>query len=379
MCPQAYTKASPSSRTGSIPSGAPYRNVAIRGGWLRAGVLLLVALPPVDDTDCISDVKLAGPVSFLWLLAARGLLEVDAKRFSFDSRACELFTASFDDPKLEGVATFDFLVGVAGTSSSSGHPLNLLSYDRWVLDAELRTPVLARVGVLGESSFVNRKDEFGVAASERVAAGLGPLPDELAGLEAFRVGVAILLSLTLRVASDDGLLNTEGLSFDLFGEGEFLAFCCCAWRRTRNRAFSTSRFRSCSTLLREMDLCRTFSTSRSRELVLNWRWRLSFSALRIAISLLVVWDLFNAVSLVISSSNCFCCAVSLAARSSAMFSSLASLAVNSSSLVCCFAIKSCSFSRSARSFFANASSLSLSVALARLSSGKTLSLQPLAS
>lgn len=365
MCPQAYTKASPSSRTGSIPSGAPYRNVAIRGGWLRAGVLLLVALPPVDDTDCISDVKLAGPVSFLWLLAARGLLEVDAKRFSFESRACSLFTASFGDPKLEGVATFDFLVGVAGTSSSSGHPLNLLSYDRWVLDAELKTPVLARVGVFGESSFVNRKDEFGVAASERVAAGLGPLPDELTGLEAFRVGVAILLSLTVRVASDDGLLNTEGLSFDFFGEGEFLAFCCCAWRRTRNRAFSTSRFRSCSTLLRETDLCRTFSTSRSRELVLNWRWRLSFSALSIATSLLVVWDLFNAVS--------------LAVRSSAIFSSLASLAMNSSSLVCCFAIKSCSFSRSVRSFFVNASSLSLSVALARLSSGKKLSLQPLAS
>ena len=97
-----------------------------------------------------------------------------------------------------------------------------------MLDAELRTPVLARVGVLGESLFVDRKVEFGVAASEGVATGLEALPDELAGLEAFRVGVAILLSLTVRVASDDGLLNTDGLSLDLFGEGEFLAFCCWA-------------------------------------------------------------------------------------------------------------------------------------------------------
>ena len=81
----------------------------------------------MDGTDCISDVELAGPVSFLWLPAARRLLELDANRLSFDSRACGLFTTSFGDPKLDGVATFDFLVGVAGTSSSSGHPLNRLS------------------------------------------------------------------------------------------------------------------------------------------------------------------------------------------------------------------------------------------------------------
>jgi len=160
-------------------------------------------------------------------------------------------------------------VGVAGTSSSSGHPLNRLSYDRWVLDTELKTPVLGRVGVLGEFPFVYRRDELEVAAIERVVAGLEMLPDELTGLDPFRAGVASLMSLTARVASDDGLLNTEGLALDLFGDGEFLAFCCCACRRTRSRAFSTSRFRSCSVLLRETDLCRTFSTSLSNELVLS--------------------------------------------------------------------------------------------------------------
>lgn len=201
--------------------------MAIRGGWLRAGVLLLVALPPVDDTDCGPDVELAGPACFFWLLAARRSLELDAKRFSFDSRACGLFTASFGDFKLDGVATFDFLVGVAGTSSSSGHPLNLLSYDRWVLDAELSNPMLTRVGVLGESLSITRKDELGVDASERPAAGLETLPDELTGRDAFRAGVVFLLSFKVRVASDDGLLNTEGLSLNLVGESEFLAFCCC--------------------------------------------------------------------------------------------------------------------------------------------------------
>ena len=82
-----------------------------------------------------------------------------------------MFTVSFGGHRLDGVAPRDFLVGVAGMSSSSGHPLNLLSYDRWVLDTELRTPVLARVGVLGESLFVNRKDEFGVAASDLYGSG----------------------------------------------------------------------------------------------------------------------------------------------------------------------------------------------------------------
>lgn len=36
----------------------------MRGGWLRAGVLLLVALPSVDGTDCISGMELAGPGLF---------------------------------------------------------------------------------------------------------------------------------------------------------------------------------------------------------------------------------------------------------------------------------------------------------------------------
>jgi hypothetical protein len=88
--------------------------------------------------------------------------------------------------------------------------------------------MLTRVGVLGESFSITRKDEFGVEASDRLAAGLETLPEELTGLDAFRAGVATVPSLTVRVASDDGLLNTAGLSLDLFGEGEFLAFCCCA-------------------------------------------------------------------------------------------------------------------------------------------------------
>jgi len=59
----------------------------MRGAWLRAGVLLLVALPPMDDTDCVSDIELACRVFFSWLLTARRLIEVDDKRFSFDNLA----------------------------------------------------------------------------------------------------------------------------------------------------------------------------------------------------------------------------------------------------------------------------------------------------
>lgn len=236
-----------------MPSGAPYRRVAIRGGWLRAGVLLVVALPLVDAAEWTSDIELAGPGLFVWLFTTRRLLEFDDNRFSSDRRAWLVLTASFDETRLDGVAPFDFLVGVAGTSSSSGHPLNLLSYDRWVLEIELTTPLLARIGVTGDIPFAYRRDEFGVAASERAPAGREMLPEELAGLEAFRAGVVVLVSLAVRVASDDGLLNTEGLSLDLLGDGESLAFCCCACRRTRNRAFSTSKFRSCSTLLIETD------------------------------------------------------------------------------------------------------------------------------
>ena len=86
--------------------------------------------------------------------------------------------------------------------------------------------MLTRAGVLGDSLLVTRKDELGLEAGDRLAAGLGTLPGALTGLDAFRAGVATLPSLTVRVASDDGLLNTAGLSLDLFGEGEFLAFCC---------------------------------------------------------------------------------------------------------------------------------------------------------
>jgi hypothetical protein len=74
-----------------------------------------------------------------------------------------------------------------------------------------------------------------------------------------------------RVASDEGLLNTEGKSLDLLGEGEVFPFCCSAWSKTRSFAFSISSRLSCSVWLVEADLCLTLSTSRSSELVLSWR------------------------------------------------------------------------------------------------------------
>ena len=43
-----------------MPSGAPYLSVAIRGGFVLAGVLLLVALPPVDETERACETELAG-------------------------------------------------------------------------------------------------------------------------------------------------------------------------------------------------------------------------------------------------------------------------------------------------------------------------------
>jgi hypothetical protein len=71
---------------------------------------------------------------------------------SFDNRVWQLFPKRADSRKGDGVARFELLVGVTGSlKSSSGHPLNLLSYDLWVFDVELKAPALARIGVLGGS------------------------------------------------------------------------------------------------------------------------------------------------------------------------------------------------------------------------------------
>jgi hypothetical protein len=86
-----------------------------------------------------------------------------------------------DKPNVDGVARLELLVGVAGTSSS-GHPLNLLSYDLCVPDVELNIPVLARVGVLGVSLLVCRRDGLGVASEGFAGGRLEMLPEELVGL-----------------------------------------------------------------------------------------------------------------------------------------------------------------------------------------------------
>lgn len=106
-----------------------------------------------------------------------------------------------------------------------------------------------------------------MSVDSAAGANLDNLPDELAGLEVLTGEVGPLNSFEGLMASDDGLLNTDGELLSLLGEGELLAFCCSVCKSTLSRAFSTSRFLSCSVVLMETDLCLTFSTSRSRELV----------------------------------------------------------------------------------------------------------------
>jgi hypothetical protein len=137
---------------------------------------------------------------------------------------------------------------------------------------ELRTPLLVRVGVEGVFRSKDRKDDFGVMVSEGTAvAGRTGGPDELPGRLVWPEIVICESLVVERVASDEGLLNTEGKSLDLLGEGGALTFCCSACSKTRSLVFSVSSMLSCSVWLVELDLCLTLSTSRSRELVLSWR------------------------------------------------------------------------------------------------------------
>lgn len=69
----------------------------------------------------------------------------------------------------DDIARLESLLGVMGTAqSSSGHPLNLLSYDFIVPDARLELAVLGRVGVLGESLDTSGRREAGVAVNEGI-------------------------------------------------------------------------------------------------------------------------------------------------------------------------------------------------------------------
>lgn len=158
------------------------------GNCVRAGVLLLVALPPVDATDSFCEIELPGPGLLIWLLTARRLLEFDDSKFSFDKRAWLLLVKGGDTPRVDDAARLELLVGVMGTqTSSSGHPLNLLSYDRCVLEAELKIPKVARVGVLGESLFEYRRDGLGVAVED-----LEMVPEDFSGLDPLRPTVVAL-------------------------------------------------------------------------------------------------------------------------------------------------------------------------------------------
>jgi hypothetical protein len=150
---------------------------------VRAGVLLLVVLPPAEDTDGLCEIELPGPGLLIWLLTALRVLDFDGNRLSLDNRVWSRLFRGVDKPNVDGVARLELLVGVAGTqTSSSGHPLNLLSYDLCVPDVELNIPVLARVGVLGESLLLYRRDGLGVASEGSAGGRLEMLPEELVGL-----------------------------------------------------------------------------------------------------------------------------------------------------------------------------------------------------
>lgn len=247
---------------------------------------------------------------------------------------------------------------------------------------ERRTPLLVRVGVLGDIWLKERRDDFGVAVSEGTAvAGLVGRPEELPGLLVWPKR-ELLESFVGRVASDEGLLKTEGKSLDLLGEGVALAFCCSAWSRTRSLAFSISSRLSCSVWLVEADLCLTLSTSRSRELVLSWRWRLSFSAFSRDISVLLPRDLFSSPSLASISVVCFASATSRASRLLACFCCVSSLDARSAICVVCVACRTASCSSKTcnlASFSVTANSRSSRSTIPRSSSEDTLSLHPFAS
>jgi hypothetical protein len=98
-----------------------------------------------------------------------------------------------------------------------------------VLLVELRTPLPVRVGVEGVARSKDREDDLGVMVSDGIAvAGRTGRPDELLGLLVWPKIVIFESLVVERVASDDGLLNTEGKSLDLLGDGEAFPFCCSA-------------------------------------------------------------------------------------------------------------------------------------------------------
>jgi hypothetical protein len=184
LCPQEYTIASPSSLSRSKPAGAPYCKVAMRGGLVLAGVLLLVTLlsPVEEDTDGACGFGGEIGAGTARSLTARCLLELVDLRFSLDSLVWLVLVRGVER-RVVKEGRLELLVGVLGVAkSSSWKPLNLESYDRCVPRVELRTPLPVRVGVEGEFRLKDRKDDFGVMASEGTAvADRTRRPDELPG------------------------------------------------------------------------------------------------------------------------------------------------------------------------------------------------------
>lgn len=200
----------------------------------------------VTDGACCEDDGIDAANSRL--LTARCLDELAELRFSLDSLVWLVLARGVERRVADDEARFELLLGVLGVAKSpSWKPLNLELYDRCVPDVELKTPLLVRVGVDGEFRSVGRTDDFGVAIREGAAvAGRTGRPDELLGLLVWPKIVIFESLVVERVASDEGLLKTEGKSLDLLGEGDALAFCCSACSKTRSFAFSISNRLSCS-------------------------------------------------------------------------------------------------------------------------------------
>lgn len=130
----------------------------------------------------------------------------------------------------DDTARFEALIGVMGAvQSSSGQPLNLLSYDLGVSEARLKLAVLGRVGVFRESLDDFRGGEAVVAVKEgifppKVSKFAGGLRSE----KPSRLEREPCRECVVRVVLGDGLLNTEFVSLSFVGDGEDLADLSCA-------------------------------------------------------------------------------------------------------------------------------------------------------